>query len=60
MTGKYKIIAECNSPKCKGRVFNVYRDKIIKKSKSGSGRTYLIENIVCPECRMWAKVKEIA
>jgi len=53
----YEITAECNSFKCKGRVFTVERSKIMKKSTGGY--TYQIEKVVCPYCTMWADIINI-
>ncbi len=57
MQGKYKVTAHCGSRKCKDFQFTVIKKKIVKTSTGGSD--YIIENVVCPQCSMWADVVDI-
>lgn len=53
----FVVTAVCNSRRCNSRTFTVERKKIMRRSTSGDD--FLMQNIVCPECRMWADVQKI-
>jgi hypothetical protein len=54
---RYRITAMCNSKKCKGLEIISLKNKVRKVSTAEI--EYVIKNIVCPRCRMWAEIKKI-
>lgn len=53
----FEIRANCDNRRCPAGVFIVERRKVVKRSTSG--QEFTINQVVCPECRMWAKVTRI-
>lgn len=54
---RYNVTATCESPRCDAGQFTVRRTKV--HVDSTEGRRYPIEHIVCPECRMWARITDV-
>lgn len=53
----FEVTAICESPRCGRHDFKMLRRNVTRRSTSG--QSYTIENVVCPQCSMWAKMTEI-
>lgn len=54
----YRVSARCTNSKCQQGFFAVERKQIVKTGTSG--QQYTIERVVCPNCRQWQHITEIA
>jgi len=53
----YIVRAICFNSRCKTSAFDVQRKKV--HALRTSGEVHQIENLVCPGCRMWARVTSV-
>ena len=53
----FEIRAKCDNSRCSPGIFTVERREVVKKN--AAGRDYAIQQVVCPQCRMWARITGI-